>query len=389
MLDSVAGARRWPLDRPCTAFAAAMAAACLWGKSSSTSAFKPAFEAFAPATHPFRASASSAWRRPWSSWPWPAGARSPAEKQRIGLLAAAFALVVFNQGWFQLTGFLPNQEVVDLIDSGWTLAMDALAGVVAPALFAYAILRHRVLDLGFALNRTLIYSGVSAIMLGAFGLIEWGFDHFVKIHGRGENALIDAAIALGVYLAFHRVTGVVEHVVETLFFHRWREKEAQLRRFVADAAFVTRPDALLSALVGAAGRFADVQGAAVYLAQAGGDYRRAEGAVVGLPDTLDANDPALVRARGEHKPVEPEAVGSRLAAGLVCPMVQRNEVTGLLVLGPRAEGQAFRPDEIELLGWATAQVGLDLHALEIEALQASVTRLEHQLEGARLVGQRA
>jgi len=65
-------------------------------------------------------------------------------------------------------------------------------------------------------------------------------------------------------------------------------------------------------------------------------------------------------------------------------MVHRGEVIGVALLAGREPGVAFRPDEEALLGWATLQVGLDLHALEVEQLQAQVTRLEHQLEGARL-----
>ena len=121
--------------------------------------------------------------------------------------------------------------------------VDVLAGVVAPALFAYAILKHRVLDLGFALNRTLVYAAVSAILVGAFALAEWAIDHVLTIQGRETNALIDAAIALAVSLTFHPVRRFVEHAIELLFFRSWQEKAAALRKFVAEAGFVSPPRA--------------------------------------------------------------------------------------------------------------------------------------------------
>ena len=37
------------------------------------------------------------------------------------------------------------------------------------SMFAYAVLRHRVIDLGFAVNRTLIYGTLSAILLADAG----------------------------------------------------------------------------------------------------------------------------------------------------------------------------------------------------------------------------
>jgi hypothetical protein len=317
-------------------------------------------------------------------------AMSPAaQKPRFALLMLASACVFANQAANDVIDTIFHDFDGAMLDS-WPLQVaNILAGVVAPVLFAYAILRHRVLDLGFAVNRTLVYSAVSAIMLGAFGLIEWAFDHFVKIQGREQNALIDAAIALGVYLAFHRVTGFVEHGVEALFFRRWQEKAQELRRYVADAAFVTRRTSLLAGFADALSRFADGAAAAVYLMADSGGYARAAGDSALAPKTLDDDDPALVRLRAERKPVEPDATGSPLKAVLACPMLHRGELIGVVLLAARAQGAGYRPDEAELLGWATLQVGLDLHALEVERLQAAVTRLEHQLEGARLTARPA
>jgi hypothetical protein len=56
---------------------------------------------------------------------------------------------------------------------------------------------------------------------------------------------------------------------------------------------------------------------------------------------------------------------------MVAPMVHRNEVIGLTVLGAKPGGLLFRPDEVELVGWATSQVGLDLHSLKVEQLESS------------------
>ena len=78
-----------------------------------------------------------------------------------------------------------------------------------------------------------------------------------------------------------------------------------------------------------------------------------------------------------------------LPAELAAPTISRNAVTGFVLMGAKPDAGGYRPDEVELIGWATTQVGLDLHALEVEQLQAAVTRLEHQLEGARLTARPA
>ena len=387
LLDSAAGGRRWRW-LAFTVFAAVLAVFCIQSNLVNLG-FHPPLGDLARRYRPFVNQslmslmitlivlAAAWWRAP------------TVEKHRVGLLAAAFACIVINQGWFQLLGVIFGPRTSEYLNSWPTLAMDIVVGVVAPILFAYAILRHRVLDLGFALNRTLVYSVVSAILLGAFGQIEWAIDHFVKIEGREQNALIDAAIALVVFLTFHRVRDFVEHAVETLFFRAWQEKEVDLRRFVSDAAFVTRRDALLTGFVGALRRFADGADCAVYMKAPDGRFARAAGELAGAPRALDPDEPAVVRLRAERKPVEPDAVGSALTAALLCPLLHRDEVIGAVLMAPREAGGAYRPDEADLLGWAAQRVGIDLHALEVEQLQASVSRLQNQLEGARLAARPA
>ena len=240
--------------------------------------------------------------------------------------------------------------------------------IFGAVLFAYAIFRHRILDVGFAINRTLVYGLVTTILLVSFGLLEWALDHFVKIESREKNAFIDAALALGVFLTFHRVRDFVEAFIERLFFRSWHQKEAALKRFVAEAGFVTRTDALTTAFIAALTRFGEGAEAAFYLKGAEGDYALAGGALSGASATLDANNPVLVSLRAKPRAVELD--GGDLPGALALPMLNRNEVTGVVLLGAKPSGAGYRPDEIEALSHAATQIGLDLHGLKVEHLEA-------------------
>ena len=258
----------------------------------------------------------------------------------------------------------------------WTLSnplvlVNVIGGLLGAGVFAYSVLRHRVLDLGFAVNRTLVYAAVSAILLAAFGLTEWAVDHFIPVAGREKNVLLDAAVAVGVFLTFHRVRDAVEHGIEGLFFRRWQMAEQRLRRFVRDAAFITRSDTLTHGFVEALGRFTDGAEAVLYLIDEGGGVRRVDGAASGVGETIDLDDPALVAIRAEPKAMLLEDTGTSLPFRLIAPMVNRNQVIGVALLGAKPDDTDYRPDEIELIDWATRQVGLDLHALKVERLEAS------------------
>ena len=297
--------------------------------------------------------------------------RSRAEmRRRYSLLLIGFAMVVGGQGLSWILQNLPQTPAIRVV----VLIEITLAGFVAPALFAYAILRQKVMDVAFALNRTLVYGVVSLILLVSFGLLEWAVEHFAPIQGREKNAFIDAGLALVVFLAFHRVRDATEHVIEALFFRRWQRQEAELKRFLREAPFITRPEALTRAAVGALERFADGARAAIYLRDDTGDLRRLDGDLQG-PERIDANHPALVSLRAQPKPVELDGAAG-LDAALAAPMLNRNDVTGAILFGPKPDAGAWRPDELALIGQAAVQIGQDLHVLEVERLDRLAAELK-------------
>lgn len=104
-------------------------------------------------------------------------------------------------------------------------------------LLAYTLLRHRVVDFGFAVNRTLVFGGVSVVILCAFGLNEWGIEKIMSALGFQNTVWLDALVALGIFFAFHHIQGFVEKGVESLFFRDWHRNEELLNRFVREAGF--------------------------------------------------------------------------------------------------------------------------------------------------------
>ena len=296
------------------------------------------------------------------------------DRSRYGMMLCALLLIIaagIIDGIILATG--NDYLTVRPLLVSWYAAL--FAGVL---LFAYAILRHRVIDLGFAVNQTLIYGLVSFVVLLLFGLAEWGVEKIMPEAWREHveaNSLISAAIALAIFLVFHRIRDGVEEVIEGIFFHKWRQNEALLGRFVAQAAHIVRPEALKTATVTEFERFSGGAQVAMYRADATRMVREA-GALSGLDATLDIDLPTLVALRAEGK-VLFDADAAPLHAALILPMFQRNDLTGFIAVAPRPAGDAYRPDERSALAAAAQKIGLDLHALRIE-------ELETDLAGAQL-----
>ncbi len=288
-------------------------------------------------------------------------------RRRYTLLLMAISAVIFAQV-VQIA--LYNFSLVsDYRHSPWIIAYDVAAGVIAPLLFAYAILRQKVFDLGFAINRTLVYGVVSVVLLVGFGLVEWASEKFIPIESREKNLFIDAAIALGIFLVFHRVRDFAEEIIEDIFFRRWRDNEKELRKFVTEAGFILQRPALLKGLVKALKRFSGGAEVAVYLPGDGNDYVLAEGAFSAIGQRLDGDDETLVSLRAARLPQETKE------GTLALPMTHRNALSGMVAVGQKPSGDAWRPDEREVLAWAVLQAGHDLHALKVEQLEADTAAL--------------
>lgn len=246
---------------------------------------------------------------------------------------------------------------------------------------AYAVLRYRVFNFDFAISRAVVFSVVSVLMLCTFGVIEWIYASVMHGggHGAGKNSLlVDAALALGVYLLLHKIHDRLERGVERVLFEKWHVNEHKLRSYVRQAAHITTVDALIASFGNALDRFTGQAGCAIYLLQENGEYALAGGTLEGAPAVVDSNDSAALALRSEMAPLFVDRMQSALRGELVLPMCHRGMLDGFALVGSKRRGESYRPDEFDALGFAVHQIGLDLHALRVDALQRELSELERK-----------
>jgi hypothetical protein len=243
---------------------------------------------------------------------------------------------------------------------------------------AYGMLRHRLFDFGFAVNRTLVYSIVSAVLLVSFGLLEWLAHHFVSTEEAEKSVIVDGAIALGLYLVFHRLRHSVEHFVEKVFFHQWHENEARLRQFIKRAAHITAPEALIDAYLVALRDFTGGAACAVYRLDSVGYCRIADSGVQG-PELVGIDDMLAVGLRAELAPLCPADSRSALPGALALPMSFRGDLQGFVLIGEKVNQSDYRPDELAVLEDSAQNVGMDLHVLQVERLHSEVAGLRNEI----------
>jgi hypothetical protein len=283
-------------------------------------------------------------------------------RQRLGWIGVCMGSIYAT--WFLVNlvfalGWHISNLTIEIVMMAVTLL--ALAG------FAYALLRHRLLDFGFAINRALVFTIISTLLLILFSITEFAVDKLLHFEGRQKNVVFDALVALAVILSFHRIQHWTSHRVDHTFFHHWYEAAEKLRHFLDKAVYVSQIPVLQEKFMQAILEYCDAQGAAFYSLDSSGNHGLHMSTLDLAPQIIDANDNVVIDLKHNGELVDLRDAGHALTGELAFPMVLRGRLNGIVLLGARVGGNQFRPDQITLLKTAIHRFGLDLESLRVEA----------------------
>ncbi|MGH8282817.1 MAG: GAF domain-containing protein [Gammaproteobacteria bacterium] len=247
--------------------------------------------------------------------------------------------------------------------------------------FLYTVLRHRVVDFKVVLNHTLVYGGVTALVLGVLAAINSLVEHAAL--GTSASLLLQVIVPLALGIVLGRVRSYADWIVERVFFRKKFRAENALRSFARHAGHIEDQGRLLEATVTALHTHLSVPGVAFY-AQADGGYTRVRQAGERLyPERLGQDDPAVVAARADQNAVELSVLNSALGHdGYVFPMLALGELQGVLVCANRP-GEHFAAAERGLITQVAHEVGAALFALHTQAAEARAQASEAQLNEVR------
>ncbi len=240
---------------------------------------------------------------------------------------------------------LSNDTARELV-SAWNVS-----AFLAPLGLTYALLNHRLLDIGFAINRAAVFTTVSLIVVGIFVLVEWALAQWFSAASHATNLAISAALALTLGLSVRTIHSRVDRVLDTLFFRKRHEDEQAIRTLAREVAYVTDAGVLLARVKAVLEDHADATGVEILLDDGAGLY-----------GDVGENDPAIVRLRATHTILDLHGVETTIRGEFAYPMVARGRLVGVLVLGLKRSGETYAPDESDAIAQLAhdAAVALDV-----------------------------
>ncbi|MGH8398295.1 MAG: GAF domain-containing protein [Gammaproteobacteria bacterium] len=291
-----------------------------------------------------------------------------AQRLRIRWVLWSTVLLVPVLGTNLVQNYLTDPTVIQV-----TVEFRALFATLAFAGYTYAVLRQRLVDIRIAVNHTLVYSIIVAIVVGIFAAVSAFLEHAAL--GQNASLFLELSIPLALGIAIHTLRKQVEGWINRFIFRRKYRAEAALNDFARTCDFIEEPQQLLHQTVDNVLHHTGAEVVALYergmrdyicLYQVG----KRE-----LPVQVETDDPALVRLRaGDHEVDLHTLPGALGGEGYVFPLMVRGTLLGVLACGQRPAEQ-YAADERTLLRHVTHQVAAAWQTLKVRDKEKLVEAL--------------
>ncbi|MBC3807230.1 response regulator [Undibacterium seohonense] len=223
----------------------------------------------------------------------------------------------------------------------------------------YALLRNRLFDFSFALNRFSVYGLLSLGLFACLVAMQLLIEPYLLLDTRWKTLMFDAvcaAILLAVYKPWREFS---ERLVRTWLYPKWRMQEEALQIVVANAANIQGQDQLLAHYLGAFHAYTGGAHSAIYTYH-DGYCRKIAGDFEQAPDKIYALGGDLARILTAKLPPSLFDVAGENA--ILVPVTHRGNLTGMLLVGGRPDFNQYRPDEIRTIVQTAASLDQDLQA---------------------------
>jgi hypothetical protein len=169
---------------------------------------------------------------------------SSVERQQIKWLAFSSALVIailYSTDWSS-TPLKPVWLV-------WILAL--MAGLSIPAATAIAILRYHLWDIDLIIRRTLVYGGLTAILLSIyFGSVLLLQNLLLALTGESRSPVVIVVSTLAIAALFNPLRLRIQDFIDRRFYRRKYNADQALSRFMDTARNEVELEKLSEAMLG-------------------------------------------------------------------------------------------------------------------------------------------
>jgi hypothetical protein len=284
----------------------------------------------------------------------------------------------------------------------------ALTTILLPFGLSYAILKHHVLDISFAINRAIVFTIVASILVPFFGLLEWIIVETVKATGivsetrhtdsllqflgdRGNRiiAYANACASVLVFCTLRYVHERVDRGVKKLLFRDRDRMLAELEESCHEVLRTSGVSAAAQYVVDVFDEKLGVRGTTVYLAGEGGVFQLAATSAETVPAVIPADDRGILRLKSREHSQNPVVLSAfELAGGerktalpgaYAVPISGGARLSGVCAIPYGAASKSLAPDELHAVSEVARYTAYALEDFKVRNLEAQLADLRAEL----------
>ncbi len=282
-----------------------------------------------------------------------------------------------------------------------SLRYSLLAWVLMPAGFAYAAFRHRVFDTEWVVKRSLVYTSLSALLIGIYVALVFGVGGFLNRLTGATNPLLVLVSIVAMALVAAPARSKLQAWVDRVVFRQHYDTREALRRFSHDLSRKLELGDVSQLLLTRVSELLDLESAALFvrndaeqqwelsdaLPEGGANNTRALSTRVGSIFENGVRSRrlsgALDGARVEGLSAADGAVLAAHGAEVVVPLRARDQLIGLMVLGHRRRHEWTHQEDLELLETLGEQAAIALQNSFLHEQALERQRIAAELEVAQ------
>ena len=256
-----------------------------------------------------------------------------------------------------------------VIATGW------LALILFPLGCAYAILRYRLVDVNFVINRAAVISAMLALVVVVLALVQWSLASLLAGIGRFPSLAISAMVTLALGFSMPTLYWWTAAVVERTFFHRQYQARERVRQLAAGLPYAESAEAIAETITkGVCGnldlpsgavfrrgkdRAFELESAVGWSTEARLEPKEAERLAMAFQGTR-----AMLHISDQHLASEQMPAGDK-APAVAYPLFARQALIGFVLYSTHPAGVDLDPDERTLLADVALQASRGYDAVEL------------------------
>ena len=308
-------------------------------------------------------------------------------RQRIKWVIVGFAVGFGGYLFFTL---LTSSPYANIVTPWLSNALNAL-NIVVPIVVAYAIVKHRVIDVRFVVSRALVYAVLTAIVIASLGLVDWLIG---RAAAQTQLALVASlALAVGTGFLLNSLQQRIDRVIDGILFKSRHLAERRLNRIAASLPHAASDKTIDTMLVDESVDALRLASSAVFRRNGNGRFVRvaSSGWNDGVAE-LDADDPAILQLQGDRSPLRIEEIRwirsdlpkDNAHPVVAIPVVVRHSLEAVVFYGAHTSGEDIDPSELRILCALASSAGSAFDHIEAQALRGRVDALERENASLRV-----